>query len=56
MIAIFFHALGNTLNSVAGAMVVTNPVVSLGIGAMPWLIVLVLERTGKMAKALPESV
>jgi uncharacterized protein len=56
LIAILFHALGNTLNSVAGAMVVANPFVSLGIGAMPWLIVLVLERTGKKAKALPKSV
>lgn len=36
-------------------MVVANPVISLGIGAMPWLIVLVLERSGKMVKALPES-
>jgi uncharacterized protein len=56
LIAILFHALGNTLNSVAGAMVVANPVISLGIGVMPWLIVLMLDRTGKMAKALPKSV
>jgi uncharacterized protein len=56
LIAIVFHALGNTLNSVAGAMVVANPIVSLGIGAMPWLIVLVLERSSKKAKVLPKSV
>ncbi len=55
LIAIIFHALGNTLNSVAGAMVVANPVISLGIGAMPWLVVLVLAQTEKKAKALPKS-
>jgi membrane protease YdiL (CAAX protease family) len=53
--AVVFHALGNTLNSAAGALVVANPVVSLGIGAMPWLIVLFLERTGKKAQALTKS-
>ena len=56
LIAIIFHALGNTLNSVAGAMVVANPIISLGIGAMPWLVVLVLAQTEKKAKALPKSV
>lgn len=49
-IAVLFHALGNTLNSTAGAMVVANPIISLGIGAMPWLIVLVLERIDKKAQ------
>ena len=33
-----------------------NPVISLGIGAMPWLVVLVLAQTEKKAKILQKSV
>jgi membrane protease YdiL (CAAX protease family) len=48
-IAMLFHALGNTLNALAAATLVTNPVVSLAIAAMPWLVVWIIEKTSRPA-------
>lgn len=49
-LAILFHALGNTFNAVFTSPFVLNPIINLAIGAIPWLVVLLIEKTqGKNA-------
>lgn len=48
-LAILFHALGNFFSAIILAPLTVNPIINLAVGAIPWLIVLILDKTDKKA-------
>ncbi len=50
-LAMVFHALSNTVSAVVSASITAQPIVSLAMAAMPWLIVVVIDKVEKRGKA-----